>query len=116
MAGYFLIVLTVFTNAVSSIILKRYSSMLDSENFSYYSVQSCIYIGGAILFFGLSFVFYTYLLGLFPLSKLYALITFGVQIILMVYGCFVLDEYLSLHAILGVSFVAVGLVLIGWVG
>jgi drug/metabolite transporter (DMT)-like permease len=96
MLKYILIPIGAFFSASALILLRKASSYsnLSKEWFLFFLIS--------IAFYGISLLFYIYLLRLHPISKIYPVITLISLIIITVYG-FTIGEHISAKHLFGLA-------------
>lgn len=103
--------LVISLNISASVALKKFAMTSQGRNILDVSVNGFVFLGGAIFFYGVSFVFYAVLLKYFPVSKAYSVVTFGAQVGIIVAGILLFGEKLNLLAWCGVVTISFGVLL-----
>lgn len=107
-----LVVTAIAANVLASVLLKS-AAIQPSTGAAGLPSTKVLLLGGFALFsYAIAFVVYAMVLRTLPISKAYALITFGAQTILILMGAFFFGERFEPTAWLGICMVFAGLILV----
>lgn len=112
-SSWIIVVLAIFSNAIASIMLKIFNDR-DGRLSDFFSVQTIIYVGGALFLYFLAFILYMLMLKSIPFMKAYILLTFGVQVVLIFVGVFYFGERINFSGVMGMIFLMLGLFLVNY--
>ncbi len=107
-----LVLMAIAANPLASVLLKHAAINSGAATLPELPGRVLLLAGGAVLVYMLAFVLYAAVLRSLPVSKAYALITFGAQGTLIAAGAFFFGERLGAGAWAGLALIAVGLVLV----
>lgn len=110
MTALFLLALAIASNSLAGILLK----IFNNKGGKLYEINLLLFthVGSAIALYFSAFIFYTLLLRYLPLGKSYAIMTFGVQIVLMITGAYCFGEKITSASLIGMLLIITGLALI----
>lgn len=106
------ILCAIVSNVTASVLLKRFALTLNEEHQTLASGGNWLIAGMALTAYALAFAAYAFALRSLPVSKAYAVITFGTQAILILAGTVFFGERIGLPAWVGFGLVVLGLTLI----
>ncbi|MBU2472884.1 MAG: EamA family transporter [Patescibacteria group bacterium] len=111
----FIIICALFSNVIAQFSLRKGMMDIDINIVSFSKLLEIIsssYVLLGLLFYGISFTLYVYLLSKFELSFIYPITMSAGFVLLLIFSVLLLDETFTLSKLIGIILVSAGIIVI----
>ena len=110
-----IVLLTLMTNILAQLSLRKGMMNININFISFskvFEIASSLYIWYGLLFYGISFILYLYVLSKFEVSQIYPIIMSAGFILLLIFSVMFLNETFTLKKIIGTLIIIAGIFII----